>query len=55
VELGAPGLGRVVIVSGVEEGERVALRDPTRPLRLREDEEANGSRGVDVGPAGGAP
>jgi RND family efflux transporter MFP subunit len=31
VELGASALGRLVIESGLSEGDRIALRDPTRP------------------------
>ena len=46
VELGAAGLGRVVIESGVEDGDRVALRDPTRPLRGPEEENGNGRERV---------
>ena len=36
VTLGATGLGRVAIESGVEEGDRLALRDPNLPLFERE-------------------
>ena len=31
VELGPAAPGRIVIVSGLEDGDRIALRDPTRP------------------------
>lgn len=31
VELGPAGLGRIVIENGLEPGDRIALRDPTRP------------------------
>jgi RND family efflux transporter MFP subunit len=48
VTLGAAGLGRVVIESGLEEGDRIALRDPTRPLRAPGDDENGGS---EKGPA----
>jgi multidrug efflux pump subunit AcrA (membrane-fusion protein) len=54
VELGTAGLGRVVILSGLEEGERVALRDPTRPLLAPDEDGATGSGGVTASPAGGA-
>jgi HlyD family secretion protein len=50
VELGATGLGRVVVLEGLEEGDRVALRDPTRPLRAPAEEE--GAGGVSAGPSG---
>jgi RND family efflux transporter MFP subunit len=49
VELGPASLGRVVIESGLEQGERVALFDPTRPEREPATEEAEG----ESGPAGG--
>jgi multidrug efflux pump subunit AcrA (membrane-fusion protein) len=47
VELGPASLGRVVIDSGLEEGERVALFDPTRPTQEPADE------GSDAGTAPG--
>lgn len=45
VELGPAAPGRLVIEKGLEEGDRIALRDPTRPAdELREDDqEAQGS------------
>jgi multidrug efflux pump subunit AcrA (membrane-fusion protein) len=53
VETGPAGLGRVVIEEGLEEGDLVALRDPTRPLRepAAEDEEAD--NGMAAPKAGG--
>jgi multidrug efflux pump subunit AcrA (membrane-fusion protein) len=53
VELGAAGLGRVVIESGVVEGDRVALRDPTLPLSGVEEEHRDGENGPVNGSAGG--
>lgn len=52
VELGPAGLGRVVILNGLEEGERVALRDPTRPLRAPAENDRNGPGGVPARPIG---
>ena len=52
VELGATGLGRVVILDGLEAGERVALRDPTRPLRAPEEGSSEGEA-MAAGPVGG--
>lgn len=48
VELGPTALGRVVIEKGVEEGDLVALRDPTRPLEetAPEEQEQNGAPGA---------
>lgn len=37
VELGPSALGRLVIEAGLKEGDRVALRDPTRPADEPED------------------
>jgi len=48
VESGASALGRMVITSGLEAGDRVALRDPTRPLR---DDGGGGDGGGESGPA----
>ena len=53
VKLGAAGLGRVVIESGIEQGDRVALRDPTRPLKGAGDGHGNGENGFATGSAGG--
>jgi RND family efflux transporter MFP subunit len=50
VELGPTSLGRVVIESGLEEGERIALCDPTRPARQPEAKEP----GDQPGPTGTA-
>jgi len=50
VKLGAAGLGRVVIESGLDEGDRIALRDPTRPLRAPGEVEGGAGAG-DAGPA----
>jgi len=55
VELGVTGLGRVVVLDGLEEGDRVALRDPTRPLRAPAGEETGGEGAVGAGPSGRAP
>ena len=48
VELGATALGRVVVAAGLEPGDRIALRDPTRPI------DAQGEGGADAasGPMG---
>jgi multidrug efflux pump subunit AcrA (membrane-fusion protein) len=45
VELGSTALGRVVIESGLEGGERIALRNPTRPADdpSREDQDGESS------------
>jgi multidrug efflux pump subunit AcrA (membrane-fusion protein) len=49
VTLGAQGLGRVVVEQGLAAGDRVALRDPTRPAVPADAEAARGA-----GPVGGA-
>lgn len=47
VTLGAAALGRVVVESGIEEGQWVALRDPTESLGVGGDEgEQNGPPGA---------
>jgi RND family efflux transporter MFP subunit len=43
VELGPSALGRLVIETGLAEGDRIALRDPTRPADAPLEEEKNGS------------
>jgi hypothetical protein len=43
VELGPAALGRVVVLSGLEDGDRIAMRDPTRTAD--EDEGDRGSNG----------
>lgn len=48
VELGPAGPGRVVIESGLSEGDRVALRDPTRPA----DEPSEGEAAPGSAPLG---
>jgi HlyD family secretion protein len=45
VESGASALGRVVITSGLDAGDRVALRDPTRPLHDGGDDGSGGESG----------
>ena len=52
VELGPATLGLVVVESGLEEGDLIALHDPNRPLRPDGDEDTGGD-GV-AGPAAGA-
>jgi len=42
VELGAAALGRVVIAEGLNDGDVVALRDPTRPLQEPDEEDESG-------------
>jgi len=51
VRLGPAGLGRQVVEEGIAPGDLVALRDPTRPGRIRE--EASGS--AKPAPIAGAP
>jgi multidrug efflux pump subunit AcrA (membrane-fusion protein) len=46
VELGPSALGRLVIDAGLEEGDRIALRDPTRPA----DEPDDGDQGGEASP-----
>jgi HlyD family secretion protein len=53
VETGAAGLGLVVVEEGLQEGDMIALRDPTRPLREPSDEDANGEGGMAAPAAGG--
>lgn len=50
--LGPAALGRVVIESGLEEGDFVALQDPTRNAQPDEEEESNGPTGLQP-PGGG--
>ena len=46
VELGPLGLGRVVIDGGLDEGDRIALRDPTVQLgEPGSDDDGEGSNG----------
>lgn len=52
VELGSMGLGRVVVERGLEEGDVVALRDPTRPLEAPEEDTT--SEAPAAGPSVGA-
>jgi RND family efflux transporter MFP subunit len=55
VETGPAGLGLVLIEQGLDEGDVVALRDPTRPLRPTPAEEENGEAGMAAPqPGGGA-
>jgi multidrug efflux pump subunit AcrA (membrane-fusion protein) len=53
VTTGAAGLGLVVVEEGLEEGDMVALRDPTRPLREPSAEDADGEGGMAAPKAGG--
>ncbi len=53
VKLGASSPGRVVIESGLEDGDRIYLRDPTRPRDQGEDDDS--SADTDKGPVVGAP
>lgn len=53
VQLGPAGLGRQVVEQGVEPGDLVALRDPTRPGRVK-DESAGEARPAAVAGAPGA-
>jgi len=52
VELGPATLGLVVVESGLQEGDLIALHDPNRPLRPAGDDDAGGN-GV-AGPVAGA-
>jgi hypothetical protein len=51
IVLGPAALGRVVVESGLEEGDAVALQDPTRSVRPQE-EEADAPTGLQA-PGGG--
>jgi multidrug efflux pump subunit AcrA (membrane-fusion protein) len=42
VELGPSSLGRLVISSGLEPGDRIALRDPTRPADAPVEADSDG-------------
>jgi multidrug resistance efflux pump len=53
VKTGAAGLGLVVVEEGLEEGDLVALRDPTRPLREPSADDANGEGGIAAPKTGG--
>jgi hypothetical protein len=53
VKTGSAGLGTVVIEEGLEEGDLVALRDPTRPLREPAAEGEQGESGMAAPKAGG--
>jgi len=53
VTTGSAGLGLVVVDEGLEEGNLVALRDPTRPLREPTTEDDSGGSGVATPTAGG--
>ena len=46
IVLGPAALGRVVVETGLDEGDRVALQDPTRAARPVEEEEANEPTGL---------
>ena len=50
VELGPAALGRVVVENGLDEGELIALYDPTRPRQTFGEDSDNGTSG----PGGGA-
>lgn len=52
VKIGSAGLGLVVVEEGLQEGDLIALRDPTRPLREPADGE-QGERGMAAPKAGG--
>lgn len=57
VELGPAALGRVVIASGLEAGDRIALADPTRAAETRfagEGEEGEGGGPLSAAPGGGS-
>ena len=43
VELGPSSLGRLVIASGLEPGDRIALRDPTRPADAPVESDSDGA------------
>lgn len=51
VELGPTAAGRVVVTSGLEPGDVIALVDPTRPLAAAEDEEEGDGEAAGGGPA----
>ena len=53
VKTGAAGLGLVVVEEGLEEGDLIALRDPTRPLRGPAADDAQGEGGLAAPKAGG--
>jgi len=53
VVLGPEALGRVVVEKGVEEGDRIAARDPTRPAEEQAPEEKPSP--APSAPGGGAP
>jgi HlyD family secretion protein len=52
VEVGPAALGRVVVESGLDEGDRVALSDPTRPTQDSID--GGGGDATSAGPVAGA-
>jgi HlyD family secretion protein len=53
VKTGSAGLGLVVVEEGLENGDLVALRDPTRPLREPAAEDEDGEGGMAAPQAGG--
>jgi multidrug efflux pump subunit AcrA (membrane-fusion protein) len=55
VTTGPAGLGRVVVEEGLDEGDLIALRDPTRPLREPAADEAEAENGMAAPRAGGGP
>jgi multidrug efflux pump subunit AcrA (membrane-fusion protein) len=55
VTKGPAGLGLVVIEKGLQEGDVIALRDPTRPLREPAADEGEAENGMAAPKAGGAP
>ena len=52
VELGPSSLGRLVIASGLEAGDRIALRDPTRPADAPIESDSDGDSAPST-PSGG--
>ncbi|HYU35418.1 MAG TPA: HlyD family efflux transporter periplasmic adaptor subunit, partial [Thermoanaerobaculia bacterium] len=55
VTLGPASLGRVVIEKGIAPGDEVALIDPTRPGRARDDERDGAGSGGETAPSPGTP
>jgi cobalt-zinc-cadmium efflux system membrane fusion protein len=53
ITLGPTALGRVVVEKGLEEGDTVALRDPTRPAEEEERDEEGETAGAPSGPQAG--
>jgi hypothetical protein len=53
IVLGPTALGRVVVAKGLEEGDEVALRDPTRPAEEEGSREESEKAGAPSGPRAG--